>query len=206
MNKIHIDSKETIITSSKYIYIYDDKDTERIYNIEKDVTLNVYHYNVDSNTKVVINLNAAGAKVYYHYSTINYNDNNFKIIINHNRKNTTSNIYNHGVNILNNNLHFDVTGIVPKEIENCTCNQENQIINLASGNSTILPILLIDNYNVSSAHSAYIGKFKEDVIFYLMSRGIKRENATKLLIKSLLINNGSENEELIKFKEKIENI
>ena len=206
MNKIHIDSKETIITSSKDIYIYDDKDTERIYNIEKDVTLNVYHYNIDSNTKVVINLNAAGAKVYYHYSTINYNDNNFKIIINHNRKNTTSNIYNHGVNILNNNLHFDVTGIVPKEIENCTCNQENQIINLASGNSTILPILLIDNYNVSSAHSAYIGKFKEDVIFYLMSRGLKRENATKLLIKSLLINNGSENEELIKFKERIENI
>ena len=206
MNKIYIDSKETIITSSKDIYIYDDKDTERIYNIEKDVTLNVYHYNIDSNTKVVINLNAAGAKVYYYYSTINYNDNNFKIIINHNRKNTTSNIYNHGVNILNNNLHFDVTGIVPKEIENCTCNQENQIINLASGNSTILPILLIDNYNVSSAHSAYIGKFKEDVIFYLMSRGIKRENATKLLIKSLLINNGSENEELIKFKERIENI
>ena len=65
MNKIHIDSKETIITSSKDIYIYDDKDTERIYNIEKDVTLNVYHYNVDSNTKVVINLNVAGAKVYY---------------------------------------------------------------------------------------------------------------------------------------------
>ena len=206
MNKIHIDSKETIITSSKDIYIYDDKDTERIYNIEKDVTLNVYHYNVDSNTKVVINLNAVGAKVYYHYSTINYKDNNFKIVINHNKENTTSNIYNHGVNILNNNLHFDVTGIVPKEIENCTCNQENQIINLASGNSTILPILLIDNYNVSSAHSAYIGKFKEDVIFYLMSRGIKRDNATKLLIKSLLINNGSENEELIKFKERIENI
>ena len=33
MNKIHIDSKETIITSSKDIYIYDDKDKERIYNI-----------------------------------------------------------------------------------------------------------------------------------------------------------------------------
>ena len=206
MNKIYIDSKETIITSSKDIYIYDDKDTERIYNIEKDVTLNVYHYNVDSNTKVVINLNVVGAKVYYHYSTINYNDNNFKIVINHNKENTTSNIYNHGVNILNNNLHFDVTGIVPKKIENCICNQENQIINLESGNSTILPILLIDNYNVSSAHSAYIGKFREDVIFYLMSRGIKRDQATKLLIKSLLINNGSETEELIKFKDKIENI
>ncbi len=206
MNKINIDSKEITITSSKEIYIYDESDTERVYNIEEKVSLKIYHYNVNSNTKVIININKEGAEVEYHYSTINYKDNDFKIIVNHNKENTTSNIYNHGVNILNNKLHFDISGIVNKNIENCTCNQENQIINLSDGVSTILPILLIDNYNVSSSHSAYIGKFKEDILFYLMSRGISRDTATKLLIKSLLINSGNDNEELIKFKEKIENI
>lgn len=206
MNKIEIDNKEITITSEKEIYIYDDTDSERIYNIEGNVLLKVYHYNIDSNTKIMINLNSELSEVEYHYSTINYKDNNFQIVINHNKNNTVSNIYNHGVNILNNSLHFDIHGVIPKNIENCICNQENQIINLKDGNSTILPILLIDNYNVSSSHSAYIGKFKEDILFYLMSRGINKDTATKMLIEALLINNGSDNEKLYKFKEKIESI
>lgn len=206
MNKIDIDSKKITITSSKEIYIYDEDDTERIYDIEEKVLLKIYHYNVDSNTKVIININKEGAEVEYHYNTISYKDNAFKIEVNHNRENTISNIYNHGVNILNNKLHFNVSGIIKKNIKNCTCNQENQIINLADGASTILPILLIDNYDVSSSHSAYIGKFKEDILFYLMSRGISRDISTKLLIYSLLVNGSEDNEELIKFKNKIENI
>ena len=206
MNKIDIGNKEITITSQKEIYIYDKEANERVYNIEKDVILKVYHYNFDSNSKIVINLNHEKAEVEYHYSTINYKDNNLSITVNHNKKNTISNIYNHGVNILNNKLHFDICGVIPKNIENCICNQENQIINLTDGKSTILPKLLIDNYNVSSSHSAYIGKFKNDILSYLMSRGISYDTAIKLLVSSLLINSGNDSEELNKFKEKIENI
>ena len=69
--------------------------------------------------------------------------------------------------------------------------KENQIINLDSGKSTICPILKIDNYNVDSNHSAFIGKFSEEKIFYMMSRGITRKNAYRLLLNGFLINSDS---------------
>jgi Fe-S cluster assembly scaffold protein SufB len=49
------------------------------------------------------------------------------------------------------------------------------------------PNLLIDNDDIEAEHSAYIGRFKEDEIFYLMTRGISREDATDLLVRSFLI-------------------
>lgn len=206
MHKIERDNDIATISKDEKIFLLSKSDMKKTYNVEKNVTLKIYHYNIDCSNNIIINLNGENSNLEYYYSTINYKDNEFKINVNHNAQNTTSNIYNHGVNILNNKLHFDITGQVKKNIENCICNQENQIINLQDGNSTILPILLIDNYNVSSSHSAYIGKFKEDIIFYMMSRGINREKATKLLIKSLLINNGEDTQELNNFKKEIENI
>ena len=107
------------------------------------------------------------------------------------KSNTHSELYNHGVNISNKKLDYHVDGIVPKESSKCICNQENQIINMSDGKSTIFPNLLIDNYDVESNHAAYIGKFSEDKIFYMMSRGIAREEAERLLLNGFLINSDS---------------
>ena len=113
----------------------------------------------------------------------------------------------HGVNVKDNKLDFDITGYVPNKSDKSECNQKNQILNISDGKSTILPKLLIDNYDVSSSHSAYIGKFRDEVLFYLMSRGISKEKATHLLIEGLLISGGDlEQEEVIKFQTEIENI
>ena len=78
-----------------------------------------------------------------------------------------------------------------KKTSGCVCNQENQIINIRDGKSTICPNLLIDNYDVVSNHSAYIGKFSDDKLFYLMSRGISLKDAYKLLLNGFLINSKS---------------
>ena len=87
------------------------------------------------------------------------------------------------------------------ESDKSECNQKNQILNIKEGKSTILPKLLIDNYDVVSSHSAYIGKFKDEILFYLMSRGISEKVSYDLLIKSFLVNN-SENKEIIETLEK----
>ena len=94
-------------------------------------------------------------------------------------------------NVYKKKLDYHVDGIVPKESSKCICNQENQIINMSDGKSTIFPNLLIDNYDVESNHAAYIGKFSEDKIFYMMSRGISREEAERLLLNGFLINSDS---------------
>ena len=93
--------------------------------------------------------------------------------------------------ISKNRLNYNVEGIVDKEFSNCICNQENQIINLKSGKSTICPILKIDNYNVDSNHSAYIGRFSEEKLFYMMSRGLTKKDSYRLLLNGFLLNSDS---------------
>ena len=67
--------------------------------------------------------------------------------------------------------------------------------------------MLIDQYEVTSSHSAYIGKFSDDILFYFMSRGISKKIAYELLIRALLINQGSLDAiEVRKMIEKIEMI
>lgn len=172
---------------SKILYIIDDnKNSDYKYEIEEDTI--IYHYSINNSSNVEINMNKEGITLYYYYNNINYDDNELRISVNHNKNNTHSELYNHGVNVKNKILTYYVNGIVPKSSSKCICNQENQIINMNNGKSTICPNLLIDNYDVDSNHGAYIGKFSEEKLFYLMSRGINREDSYKLLLNSYLIN------------------
>ena len=106
--------------------------------------------------------------------------------IRHNAFNTKSNVFNHGVNVGLNHLNFNVSGVVLKDIKDAICNQENRIINISNGKSTICPNLLIDSYDVVSSHAAYIGKFNKQEIFYLQRLGISMNDSTKLLVKGFL--------------------
>ena len=51
----------------------------------------------------------------------------------------------------------------------------------------IKPNLFIDENDVIASHSALIGTFSKDEIFYLMSRGIDKKEAQKLLARGLLL-------------------
>ena len=175
---------------NKILYVI-DKDTKKDYkyNICEDTI--IYHFSINSSSNVEVNLVTEGVTLHYYYNNINYDNNHFNIEVHHMKSNTHSELYNHGVNISNKKLDYHVEGIVPKESSKCICNQENQIINMSDGKSTIFPNLLIDNYDVESNHAAYIGKFSEDKIFYMMSRGITREEAERLLLNGFLINSDS---------------
>lgn len=175
---------------SKIIYVVDNNDkTEYKYNVCEDTV--IYHFSINSSSTVNINLCTEGVTLHYYYNNINYDNNKFDINVTHLASNTHSEIYNHGVNVKTNKLDYHVNGIVPKTSSKCICNQDNQIINMDNGKSTILPILLIDNYDVDSNHGAYIGKFRDEEMFYLMSRGISREDSYRLLLNGFLINSDS---------------
>ncbi len=172
---------------SKVLYLKDSN--TKTFNIDEDTI--IYHFSIDTSSKITINLNKENVSVYYYYNNINYNDNSFEIRVNHNTSNTKSYVYNHGVNAKNKSLKYWVEGIVPKKSSKCTCNQDNQIINLENANSKIWPNLLIDNYDVEANHSAYVGKFSEEKLFYMMSRGISRKDSYKLLLRGFLLNTDS---------------
>lgn len=175
---------------SKILYIVDNnKNSNYKYNIEEDTI--IYHFSINSSSDVKINLMVPGVQLHYYYNNINYDDNRFRIEIKHFVSDTHSEVFNHGVNVYSNKLTYDVSGIVPKVSEKCICNQENQIINMENGKSTICPNLLIDNYDVISNHAAYIGKFKDEILFYMMSRGISVQVAYRLLLNGFLVNTDS---------------
>lgn len=208
MNKLKI-KEEKIINiednTSREFYFYQDSNFLYTFHLGRGAKLTVYHYIVDSSSSISVHLDGEYAEVDYHCSILNQNDHQLKFNVEHHANHTTSNIYNHGVNQKNNKLHFDICGFVSNTSKGCICNQENQIINLDHGESTILPKLLIDQYDVSSSHSAYIGKFSDEILFYFMSRGISPKMALELLVRALLMNGGGEDHiEVKKLIEKIE--
>ena len=191
---------------SKILYVVDQQDNKEYHYSIKEDTI-IYHFSINSSSKVVIDLDREGVSLYYYYNHINYDKNVLDIEVNHHKSNTHSELFNHGVNVWDNPLDYIVNGIVPKKSKKCICNQENQIINLRNGKSSIHPNLLIDNYDVESNHSAYIGKWKEEKLFYLMSRGISRKEAYRLLLNAFLFNIDSIDMSQVKeFQEEIKKI
>lgn len=142
---------------------------------------------LDGSTNAYINLEEENACLNYHNSIVSNKNSINYINIKHFSKNTYSYVFNHGFSINHSDIIFDVNGYIEKEASKCICKQDNQIIQIDNSKSQINPNLYIDNYDIEASHSAYIGFFKEEELFYLMSRGLNPQGAKFLLTKAFLI-------------------
>lgn len=185
-NIINIKKGESLVL---YLNAFYFKNVE--FNLDEDAYLeiNKIYDLADIWEEVTINLNGENSKVLYNFSTLAHANQTFIININHNNKNTISNVYNHGVVINDSRLYFEVNSVVKKGYTNSMLNQESRIITMGDNYSEIKPNLLIDEYDVNARHAAIIGKFNKEDIFYLMSKGIPYEKANELLIIGFLKNN-----------------
>ncbi len=158
------------------------------YNLNENSYLSVFKFqNIDTIKEMVtVNLNGLNSKVDYNFKTISNNKETYDYNIFHNNKNTISNIKNNGVCIDNGEIIYQVSSFVPKDIINCIVNQNNRIINLTDNKCEIKPNLYIDTNDVEANHSALIGKFSDEEIFYMQSRGIDYYTTLKLLITGFL--------------------
>ena len=170
------------------------------YYLEKDSYLNIEKINDGNNIKemTIINLNGENARVDFNLKTVSKNEEKYNFLVYHNALNTSSNILNNGVNILNGVLEFNVSGFVSNGVTGCDINQSARIINMTDNTCVIKPNLFIDEEDVIANHSALIGTFSEDEIFYLMSRGISKKDAENLLIKGFLLNGVTYHKKVLK--------
>lgn len=164
------------------------------YELKKDSNLIIKKINnIDSiKEQCIFSLNGEKASVKRVLKTISCSNEKYDVIVNHNSRATKSDIINHGVNIEKGTLVFDVSSIVPEDMDKCYVNQSNRIINLTNNKCSISPNMYIDCFDVIANHSAFIGTFKDDELFYLQSRGIDKIEATKLLIRGFLTSELSE--------------
>lgn len=166
------------------------------YKITSKAHCDVVKYNHTQSVKEMVDivLNQKYASINYNMKSIGIKHESYDYVIHHNCKNTISNIKNNCVN-KEGNMSIQISGYVPKDIVGCVCNQSNRIINLTNKKCEIRPNLFIGCDDVSANHSALIGKFSDEEIFYLNSRGINEIDATNLLIKGFLLS-GIENKSL----------
>lgn len=147
-------------------------------------------YDVESIKEyVMINLNKKNAVIDYNFKTIAKNYEKYDLTIYHLDKETISNIKNNGININDGKLIFNVSSFVYSGNMKSNVEQNSHIINLGNNVCGINPNLFIDEYDVDVNHTAYIGGFNKDEMFYLNSKGINNKEAEILLINEFLKSN-----------------
>lgn len=192
MNKIVLDKE-------KNINLNVSEDTTCI--IPKGNNINDLNINISDGVKLIIN----------QYSEVIENN----LFIRINQSNNSDFIYNHSfvskkeynlninVNMIGNNskniinVHgisdegkskVVVDGNVIKDTHDNELYENIKLLNINNGTSNIYPNMYIDTKNVIANHSASISTVNEDYIFYLMSKGIDRKNAIKLILDGFLEN------------------
>lgn len=112
---------------------------------------------------------------------------NFTASIVQHGKDTDGNISQRGVMKGQATAIFNAVGKIEHGGTRSNSEQESRILMLsdqARGDAN--PILLIDEDDVTAGHAASVGKIDEMQMYYLMSRGIKEEEAERLIIHGFL--------------------
>ncbi|OJF92148.1 Fe-S cluster assembly protein SufD [Alkalibacterium sp. 20] len=101
--------------------------------------------------------------------------------------NTVGNIFQHGVILDRATLTFNGIGHILKGAKGADAQQESRVLMLsdkARGDAN--PILLIDENEVTAGHAASVGRVNPEEMYYLMSRGIEKSEAERLVIRGFL--------------------
>lgn len=162
---------------------------KRTFHLAKDASLEYVELNLlASSQDLEVFLDGEGA--FFNASTLTIGTNgkyNFNQKVNHNAPRTNSNITNFAISFGDSNIVFKTIGKIENKMAHSSCKQLSKGI-IISDNSAITsePILLIDEYDVFASHGASIGKMSDEELFYLMSRGLSKEEALKLIIGGLI--------------------
>lgn len=102
-------------------------------------------------------------------------------------KHSIGHILQHGVIREKGTLTFNGIGHILKGAKGADAQQESRVLMLsdqARGDAN--PILLIDENEVTAGHAASVGRVDPDEMYYLLSRGIPKAEAERLVIRGFL--------------------
>ncbi len=93
-----------------------------------------------------------------------------------------------GINLGDGTLFFFGTSDVPNGSHGSDTRQEGKITNLSPGSrSEVSPALLIKDNDVNASHGAALGAYDPEALYYMMSRGLSRQESQKLITIGSLI-------------------
>ncbi len=131
-------------------------------------------------------LNGVGASIHSTMRGIIKGKSELDMMVYHNYPTTESDIENKLVTIEKGCVRLHVATLIYNKMRSCKANQSNFILKENRENSTIKPILLIEENDVEASHSGHISSVDAETLYYMYTRGIKEHEAKKLYIKGFL--------------------
>lgn len=208
MNKLLV--KEGILSINNSLNDLDIKTNTLTLEISGNVCINDINNNTDLDLKIIM---AKGSHLLYNRYNESINKFNLDIEIvdntyvefNYSLKTLTESNINLNANIAgdNNVSHINFHGLTDdkgiikniatsKVWENTKNNEvlENlRIVTLNDAENMIVPNLLVRSDSVNAIHNTTISSVDKDYLFYLNSKGINNEDATKLIVDGFLKSN-----------------
>ena len=215
MNKIIVNKRNYCLSNEEVILNYKQDVIEL--NIDGKVVINDFNNNDD--VKIKINLEDNSELIYNRFNK-NISDNRFEINVNNNNYlEFNQSIFEEEIgkyylrcNILGNNnkaivnvytvsndkgkIVIEATGDIKKKIKDNDMLENIRILNLNNEENVIIPNLLVSSEEVMVNHNATMSNINEDYLFYLMSKGLSKDKASKLIIDGFIIKNLKISDEL----------
>lgn len=145
----------------------------------------------DSNISVKSNVDLCkeGATCNWKLATLSNNTSkkNFDISFNHLVGHTNADMDNYGVAREKSYIVFSGVNHIMEGAKSSISRQNAKIIVFdKEAGGTASPVLRIDENDVVASHGAVVGQLNSDHMFYLMSRGLSKDNARKLITMGYL--------------------
>lgn len=160
------------------IFIPDIKNINITINMSDNSEVDLYIYtDGESNNKIVVNQNNSTRLNIYHgfYITKTYD---LDLVTNMVGSDIISNVYLRG--IASGKISVNLDGKINNETSENEMLESIQILT-RGGKVEVSPMLHVNSKNCLASHGNSIANINEDELFYLMSKGIKRDTAIKLI-------------------------
>ena len=188
MNKILVDGDKLLLNSDIDSIVVDGDAVLLINNLENDIdlkitmndnsNLNIFDFNTfNKNTKINIIQNNKTNCNYYHTFKIS-GDYNFDYKVTLNGDNNINNVNISGVS--NGFVHMHVDGELLTKTKNNELNENIKVLT-EGGKAFVSPMLHVSALDVIANHNTAISNVRSDELLYLMSKGIDKDKAIKLI-------------------------
>ena len=192
-SRIHLDISilDCVLVKLFIFSKHNDVSVDNHYVLGENSQLLLFQFydNLSVSEKVMIDLNGKNSKYYQAFSSVSHGCEEYHIIVNHNNSCVSSDIRSKCVGLDGSKIYLKVDSNLKKGNIDCVMDQNSRILTLGDVEAKIIPNMFIDEDSVEARHGSIIGSFDEEQVFYLMSRGISRDEAILLLIKGFLFSN-----------------
>lgn len=176
-----------LIKSQENVLVNHDSETDWEFSVQKDGELDAFFLvlNQNLNIKILLQGEKAKSNIKCAYLSNKNNKLNINIQVIHEYKNTTSNQQIKGLSTDESIVSLTAGIKIPQNTNGCEGFQNHRGILLSDKAKIVAtPQLEIWSEDVVCSHGSAVGPLPEEEVYYLQTRGLKKQSAEKLLLSS----------------------